>query len=70
MKGDTWTAIINKVADQWGAFNYKESEDLFRFDVKVDRTIDNSESLKFDILDDGTVVFAWEFKSFKFKIEK
>jgi len=70
MKGDTWTVIINKVADQWGAFNYKESEDLFRFDVKVDRTIDISESLKFDILDDGTVVFAWEYKSFKFKIEK
>ncbi|MDZ7605095.1 MAG: DUF2911 domain-containing protein [Cyclobacteriaceae bacterium] len=70
MKGDTWTVIINKVADQWGAYNYKEGEDLFRFDVKVDRTIDISESLKFDILDDGTVVFAWEYKSFKFKIEK
>jgi len=70
MKGDTWTVIINKVADQWGAFNYKESEDLFRFDVKVDRTIDIAESLKFDILDDGTVVFAWEYKTFKFKIEK
>jgi hypothetical protein len=27
-KGDTWTVIINKVAKQWGAFNYKESEDL------------------------------------------
>lgn len=28
-----WTIIVNKVADQWGAFSYKESEDLGRFDV-------------------------------------
>jgi len=69
-KGDTWTVIINKEADQWGAFNYKESEDLFRFDVSVERTVNLNESLKFDVLDDGTVVFAWEYKSFKFKIKK
>ena len=69
-KGDTWTVIINKVADQWGAYNYKESEDLFRFEVPVERTLELNESLKFDVKDDGTVVFAWEYKSFKFKIEK
>ena len=69
-KGDTWTVIINKEADQWGAYNYKESEDLLRFDVKVDRTIDINESLVFDIDDDGNVVFAWEYKTFKFKIDK
>ncbi|MGA8028169.1 MAG: DUF2911 domain-containing protein [Bryobacteraceae bacterium] len=32
---DKWTIIINKVANQWGAFSYKESEDLGRFDVPV-----------------------------------
>ena len=69
-KGDSWTVIINKVADQWGAYNYKESEDLFRFEVPVERTIDMNESLKFEVQDDGTVVFAWEYKSFNFKIEK
>ncbi|MCG8307229.1 MAG: DUF2911 domain-containing protein [Cytophagales bacterium] len=69
-KGDTWTVIINKEAEQWGAYNYKESEDLFRFDVKVARTLEINESLKFDVKDDGTVVFAWEYKSFSFKIEK
>lgn len=70
MKGDTWTVIINKVAEQWGAFSYDEKQDLFRFDVKVDRTLEISESLKFEVEDDGTVVFAWEYKSFKFKIDK
>jgi len=69
-KGDTWTVIINKEAEQWGAYNYKESEDLFRFEVKAERTLEINESLKFDMKDDGTVVFAWEYKSFSFKIEK
>lgn len=69
-KGDTWTVIINKEADQWGAFSYKDSEDLFRFDVPVERTLNLNESLKFDVQSDGTVVFTWEYKSFKFKIEK
>jgi len=69
-KGDQWTVIINKVADQWGAYNYKESEDLFRFDVDVERTLEKQESLMFDVNDDGTVVFSWEYRSFSFKIEK
>lgn len=28
-----WTVIFNKVADQWGAFTYNESEDALRFKV-------------------------------------
>ena len=67
-KGDTWTVIINKVADQWGAFDYDEKQDLFRFEVPVSRNIDPVEELTFDIKDDGTVVFAWEYKTFSFKI--
>jgi hypothetical protein len=69
-KGDTWTVIINKVAKQWGAFNYKESEDLFRFDVKVERMLDLEESMKFVVLEDGTVEFSWEYRTFSFKISK
>lgn len=69
-KGDKWEVIINKVAEQWGAYDYDESKDMFRFDVQVDRTIEINESLKFDVQDDGTVGFAWEYKSFNFKISK
>jgi len=29
-----WTIIFNKVADQWGAFEYNEAEDFARFKVK------------------------------------
>ena len=69
-KGDTWTVIINKEAEQWGAYNYKESEDLVRFDVKVDRSLEISEAMNFDVKDDGTVVFSWEYKTFSFSITK
>ncbi len=31
---DTWTIILNKVVKQWGAYSYKQSEDLLRFQVK------------------------------------
>ncbi len=30
---ENWTMIFNKVADQWGAFEYNEAEDALRFDV-------------------------------------
>ena len=33
-KEKIWTIIFNKVADQWGAFEYNEAEDFVRFDVK------------------------------------
>ncbi len=30
---ENWTVIFNKVADQWGAFEYNEAEDALRFEV-------------------------------------
>ncbi len=29
-----WTVIFNKVADQWGAFTYNETQDFLRINVK------------------------------------
>ncbi len=34
----TWTIIFNKIADQWGAFEYNESEDAMRFNVTPQTT--------------------------------
>lgn len=31
---DKWTLILNKQPKQWGAYFYKQEEDLLRFDVK------------------------------------
>lgn len=33
-----WTIILNKVWDQWGAFNYDEAEDFLRFKVKSQKS--------------------------------
>jgi hypothetical protein len=33
-----WKLIINKVADQFGAFNYDEKQDLGRVDMKIGKT--------------------------------
>jgi len=31
---NSWTIILNKTADQWGAYDYKKEDDLLRFTVK------------------------------------
>ena len=33
-----WKLIVNKKADQWGAFSYSNAEDLGRVDLKVSKT--------------------------------
>ncbi|MEC3879272.1 DUF2911 domain-containing protein [Parapedobacter sp. 10938] len=32
-----WTIILSKNSEQWGAYTYKQEEDLLRFDVKAER---------------------------------
>jgi hypothetical protein len=34
---DKWTLIVNKTANQWGAFSYKEGDDLGRIEVPVQK---------------------------------
>ena len=33
---NSWTVIFNKVATQWGAFEYNEAEDALRIEVKTE----------------------------------
>jgi len=37
-----WTIIINKDANQWGAFQYNEKDDLARFNVKPETLTDTT----------------------------
>ena len=55
---DQWTVIFNKTADQWGAFDYDESEDALRVEVTPEDS-DLTEKLTFDISDDGQVSMMW-----------
>jgi hypothetical protein len=67
-----WTLIFNKVADQWGAFTYNESEDALRIKVKP---VSNSgqEWLLYSFTDmtptTAQLNLIWEKLKVSFKIE-
>lgn len=60
---DKWTLILNKNARQWGAYSYKQEEDLLRFDVKPQAGAD-TEWMVFTMtpatLGSAVVEMAWE----------
>jgi hypothetical protein len=68
-EGNDVTVIINKEANQWGAFKYKESEDALRFKVKSTKASDVQETMKFDVSKAGKVDFAWEKLRFSFTVK-
>jgi hypothetical protein len=67
-----WTLIFNKVADQWGAFEYNESEDALRIKVKPEKS-NWQEWLAYTITktsDNSAVIsLEWEKLKIPFKIE-
>lgn len=63
VNASSWTIIINKETNTWGAFRYDPEKDLVRIDVPVQRTEDNIESLAmaFEKTTTGmNLVIAWE----------
>ena len=60
---DKWTVIVNKVSEQWGAFSYKQSEDLGRFDVPVKPNSSPVEQFTISLTkqsdNTATLTFAW-----------
>ena len=69
---DSWTLIFNKVADQWGAFQYNEAEDALRVTVKP-KSNNFQEWLAYTITKTGdksaVVSLEWEKLKVPFKIE-
>ena len=59
-----WTAIFNKVSDQWGAYQYKETEDALRVDVKAKMVKVSEKRLSYSIVDQamdkGYIRLAWD----------
>ena len=60
---DKWTLILNKKPKQWGAYFYKQEEDLLRFDVKP-QTGPATEWMAFTMTpappDSAVIEMAWE----------
>jgi hypothetical protein len=61
---EEWTVILNKGAKQWGAYEYKQADDVLRFQVKPLPAAAPTEwmELRFEALtsDSTQVVLAWE----------
>jgi len=67
-----WTLIFNKVADQWGAFEYNEAEDALRINVKPEKG-NFTEWLRYEITKTGdntaAISLEWENLKVPFKVE-
>jgi hypothetical protein len=61
---DHWTLIVNKTADQWGAFSYDASKDLGRTEMKTSTLTSPVEeftiTLKTTSGNEATLTMAWE----------
>lgn len=66
---DEWTIIFNKKWDGWGAYEYKEADDVLRVKVKPSKTDDVVEVLTFDIAKNGNVSFAWDQTKVEFSVK-
>ena len=66
---DYWTIIFNKTWNQWGAFNYKEADDVLRVKVKADKAKDFAEKLTYTIEKNGKVTLLWGDKKIEFKVK-
>ncbi|AFH48318.1 Hypothetical protein IALB_0606 [Ignavibacterium album JCM 16511] len=68
-----WTLIFNKVADQWGAFEYNEAQDALRIKVKPEKSSVFQEWLTYSITRtsdySAVITLEWEKLKIPFKIE-
>jgi hypothetical protein len=59
-----WKLIVNKTADQWGAFSYKEGDDLGRVDMAAGKSAGPIEQFTIKLTPAGgngvTLAMSWE----------
>jgi len=63
------TLIFNKNFDQWGAYDYKKSEDVLRVATKVGKTSTSSDRLTYSIKKDGRVSLNWGTMEIAFNVQ-
>lgn len=54
-----WTLIFNKTAKQWGAYDYKEADDVIRVMATPKKASSFSEKLTYSIDKSGVVTMFW-----------
>ncbi|MBC6611528.1 DUF2911 domain-containing protein [Hymenobacter sp. BT507] len=66
---DEWTIIFNKTAKQWGAFEYKESEDALRVKVKPTTLKQPVERFTITAANSGKVTMQWATTGVEFMVK-
>lgn len=66
MNGDDWTIIFNKTWKQWGAYKYKEADDVLRVNVKAKKSAQMAEKMTFSISPEGLVTLSWGYMEVAF----
>lgn len=59
VENETWIFIFNKTWDQWGAFTYKEADDVLRVTASAGKAENFSEKLTYTIDADGKMHLLW-----------
>ncbi|MEM9672475.1 MAG: DUF2911 domain-containing protein [Cyclobacteriaceae bacterium] len=67
-ENEDWTVIFNKTAEQWGAYDYDESQDALRVQVSPEKSSSMTEKLTFDIAESGEVTFMWADTKLSFDV--
>ncbi|NJC24898.1 DUF2911 domain-containing protein [Neolewinella antarctica] len=65
---DSWTVIFNKKADQWGAYDYDEKDDLVKIRGEAAETGTTAERMDF-ALDGNTVKLTWADLTVSFPVK-
>jgi hypothetical protein len=63
-----WTIIFNKTANQWGAYDYKETDDALRVTVKPSKTDKFVETFTISV-EGNKVVLQWENTKVAFAVK-
>jgi hypothetical protein len=63
-----WTIIFNKTANQWGAYSYKEADDVLRVKVKPQKATQFAEKMTFSVNKNGTVTLLWGDRKVDFTV--
>ncbi len=68
LNGTEWTIIVNKTWNQWGAYDYKQADDVFRVKVKDMKAASFAEKMTFTVSPAGLVTLVWGNHKVEFHI--
>lgn len=66
---EEWVIIFNKTPNQWGAYKYKEADDVLRVKVKPGKAPQFTERMTFTVDKSGKVSLLWGNVDVDFKVQ-